>query len=254
MIKKMLGRIPLARLVYITLLSLIRYPFYIRDYLRFRAESRREFSLRWLDQWPCLLDKTSNTKFDRHYVYHTSWAARILAQTSPKVHVDISSSLYFVGIASAFVPIQFYDYRPANLQLSQLTANSADLTSLSFSSGSIPSLSCMHVVEHIGLGRYGDPLDSHGDLKAIAELKRVLAVRGDLLFVIPMGKPKIAFNAHRVYSLEQILSYFSDFQLKEFTLIPDDPSMPPLLNPSADIVAKQDYACGCFWFQKPQML
>ncbi len=35
----------------------------------------------------------------------------------------------------------------------------------------------MHVVEHVGLGRYGDPLDPDGDLKAIAELKRVTARR-----------------------------------------------------------------------------
>jgi hypothetical protein len=36
----------------------------------------------------------------------------------------------------------------------------------------------MHVVEHIGLGRYGDPIDPDGDLKAISELKRVVQKRG----------------------------------------------------------------------------
>jgi hypothetical protein len=36
----------------------------------------------------------------------------------------------------------------------------------------------MHVVEHIGLGRYGEPMDEQGDLKAIEELKRVLAPGG----------------------------------------------------------------------------
>lgn len=254
MIKKILKRIPLARQAYAGLMSLIRYPFYLKDYLGFRAlqnQVDRGFALRWVDQWPCLLDKTQFTKFDRHYVYHTSWAARVLAETRPVSHVDISSSLYFAGIVSAFIPIHFYDYRPADLQLSQLSTKHADLTSLHFETGSISSLSCMHVVEHVGLGRYGDPLNANGDLKAIAELKRVLAPGGDLLFVVPVGKPKVAFNAHRVYSFEQIRSYFSDLVLKEFYLIPDDSAAAhPSMNPSTEIVAEQNYACGCFWFQK----
>ena len=52
----------------------------------------------------------------------------------------------------------------------------------------------MHVIEHIGLGRYGDEMDPDGDLKAIDELKRVLSRKGDLLFVVPVGKPKIMYN------------------------------------------------------------
>ena len=36
----------------------------------------------------------------------------------------------------------------------------------------------MHVVEHIGLERYGDPFDSQGDLKPMRQLERVLAPQG----------------------------------------------------------------------------
>ena len=256
MIKKILKRIPLVHQAYKGLISLVRYPFYLKDFFAFRSlqsPGNRRFTLHWSDQWPCLLDKTPFTKFDRHYIYHTSWASRILGQTRTNSHVDISSSLYFVGILSAFIPIAFYDYRPANLQLSDLSIHHADLTKLPFEDGSFPSISCMHVVEHVGLGRYGDPLDSDGDLTAISELKRVLALNGNLLFVVPVGKPRIAFNAHRIYSFEQIQSYFSDLVLKEFYLIPDDSTgEAPLLNPSPKIVAEQNYACGCFWFQKIQ--
>ena len=84
---------------------------------------------------------------------------------------------------------------------------SADLTQLHFESESIESLSCLHTVEHIGLGRYGDPIDYDGDLKAIRELKRVVVKGGSILFVVPVGKPKIIFNAHRIYSYEQIINY-----------------------------------------------
>ncbi|MGA2030503.1 MAG: DUF268 domain-containing protein, partial [Verrucomicrobiota bacterium] len=77
-------------------------------------------------------------------------------------------------MVSAFVPVKFYDYRPADLHLDNLACEHADLQALPFADCGIQSISCMHVVEHVGLGRYGDPLDPNGDLKAMNELERVL--------------------------------------------------------------------------------
>ena len=102
----------------------------------------------------------------------------MLSHVRPAKHVDISSRLYFVVIASAFVLVEAYDFRPPRLTLDNLHVGTANLTALPFDDGSVASLSCMHVVEHVGLGRYGDPLDPDGDLKAMAELKRVLATEG----------------------------------------------------------------------------
>ncbi|MDQ2799362.1 MAG: DUF268 domain-containing protein, partial [Armatimonadota bacterium] len=196
-------------------------------------------------------DRTNDTAFDRQYVYHPAWAARILSETKPKEHIDISSILHFCSIVSAFIPVKFYDYRPADLILDGLTTGQADLTALPFESDSIASLSCMHTVEHIGLGRYGDPLDPEGDLKAMRELKRVLAPGGDLLFAVPVGKPKLMFNGHRIYAYAQIVDAFSGLDLKEFSLILDDSQPGGLVrNASEDLADAQNYGCGCFWFRK----
>jgi len=107
----------------------------------------------------------------------------------------------------------------------------------------------MHVVEHVGLGRYGDPLDPEGDLKAMAELRRVLEPGGNLLFVVPVGQPRVMFNAHRIYAYEQVMEAFGDLLLQEFSLIPD--SGPPRIEIVADPtqVANMHYGCGCFWFK-----
>lgn len=217
-----------------------------------RHVSNPRFALRWRDRWLCLGDATSVTGFDRHYVYHTAWACRVLAESRPQEHVDISSSLYFVATASAFLPIRFYDYRPAQLGLSGLFCDHADLTNLHFANDSIASLSCMHVVEHIGLARYGDPLDYDGDLRAVAELRRVLAVGGQLLFVVPIGgEARIQFNAHRIYTYRQVLGMFLDCNLVEFALIPDDGAAEGLVrNAPPEMADKQRYACGCFLFVK----
>jgi SAM-dependent methyltransferase len=203
------------------------------------------------DLYPIYGEATAATNFDRHYVYHTAWAARVLAITKPADHHDISSSLYFAAIASAFCPIHFYDFRPPELSLSSLVTNAGDVNHLPFENESIVSLSCMHVIEHIGLGRYGDAIDYDGDLKAIDELRRVVKKNGDLLFVVPVGKPRIQFNAHRIYSYEQIIEYFPDFSLQEFALIPDSPETGGLMpNPPPELVSQQTYACGCFWLRK----
>ena len=239
---------------YKTLIRIPAYFHFIVDFVRFKkmtALSRRRVPLFWKDRYPCLDDKTKTTCFDRHYIYHPAWAARILAQIKPEFHVDISSSLYFCTLVSAFIPVRFYDYRLADLRLSNLSSAAADLTALPFADRSVFSLSCMHVVEHIGLGRYGDPLDPDGDMKAIAELKRVLAIGGDLLFVVPVGKPRLMFNAHRIYSYEQVVNYFSEFKLQEFALIPDEQNIGGLMyKATKDMVDAQTYGCGCFWFRR----
>ena len=234
--------------------SLKKWLRFLSDFKRFKKLSTRghqRFHLLWKDIYPCLGDRTKQTNFDRHYVYHLGWAARIIARTNPDFHVDISSSLYFSSMISAFVPVQYYDYRPADLQLTQFSSEYADLLSLPFGNEQIQSLSCMHAVEHVGLGRYGDSLDPDGDLKAFRELQRILAERGSLLLVVPVGKPRIMFNAHRIYAYRQILSYFSELDLEEFALIPDDPKEGGVIHHAVEALADaQQYGCGCFWFRK----
>ncbi len=138
------------------------------------ADDENRFDLQNIQKFPCLSDKTITTAFDTHYIYHPAWAARIVKNLTPTFHVDISSTLHFCSLLSAFIPTRFYDYRPARLNLSQLSSESADLTHLPFDDNEIETLSCMHTIEHIGLGRYGDQIDPKGDIKAMSELQRVV--------------------------------------------------------------------------------
>lgn len=192
--------------------------------------------------------KDTDKLIDGQYVFHTAWAARILAETRPEKHVDFSSSEYFNAITSSFVPIDSYNFKPHHFGLDNLQTLKADLTNLDFEDNSLPSVSCMHVIEHIGLGRYGEVIDPEGDLKAIKELKRVIG--GDLLFVVPLsGAPRVIFNAHRIYSYKQIIGYFDGLKLIEFSLIPDG-TRSIIKNATEEMANKQFYGCGCFWFRK----
>ena len=242
----------IAKKIYWGLSTILFLPFIIADYRAFsRADKAKRFTYSLRTAYPQILDKTELTGFDRHYVYHTTWAARRVQELNPTLHTDIASSLYFPGIVSAFVPVAFYDYRPAPLHLSNLTTEHADLTKLHFESDSIESLSCMHTIEHIGLGRYGDPIDPEADITATKELARVLAPGGQLLFVTPVGKEAvIQFNAHRIYTYEQVLSLFPELTLKEFSYVPERGTEGIQENASPDSLKNESYACGLFVFSK----
>lgn len=218
---------------------------------RLENETEKRFPLLWEDRFPVLHEKTASIGFERHYTFHPAWAARILSVQKPAEHIDISSMLHFATLVSAFIPVKYYEFRPPSLSLPHFSTHAVDLFNLPFADNSIPSISCMHVVEHVGLGRYGDPLDYDGDLKAIAELQRVLAPEGDLLFVVPIGRPRIMFNGHRIYSYDQIVNYFGDLSLVEFSLIPDSAEDGDLVkNATKELVDNQTNGCGCFWYRK----
>jgi SAM-dependent methyltransferase len=223
-----------------------------KDFILFKKlDTDKRFEMNWLDIYPCLDDKTSVTYFEGHYTYHPAWAARVIKKIAPVVHVDISSTLHFCSIVSAFQDVEFYDYRPAPLKLEGLITGKTDLTNLQFDTDSIQSLSCMHTIEHIGLGRYGDMIDPNADLKAIQELKRVVTPGGNLIIVVPIGHSRLLFNAHRIYSYQQICSYFEPFTLKEFSLVPDNYLETGMIaNASQNDADNQNWGCGCFWFIK----
>lgn len=225
------------------------------DFRAFVALSKNynRFPCRWEDRYPCLDDNTENTSYDRHYVLHPAWAMRILAQNKPDLHIDIASTLRFVAQLSCIMPVKHYDYRLPLLSIDNLECVQADLTNLPFGANSVSSLSCMHTLEHIGLGRYGDPLDSDGDIKAAGELARVLSPGGNLLIVVPVGCARIEFNAHRIYSYHQVLDLFPFLQLKQYALIPDSHETGDILYGASEALTdSQNHGCGCFWFTKQE--
>jgi len=169
-----------------------------------------------VEYFPCLLDNTSHTPLEPTYFFQDSWAAKKIFDLKPQHHYDIGSSAKTIGILSQFVPITMIDIRPIELELPNLFFKKGSILNLPYEDNSINSLSSLCVVEHIGLSRYGDPLDPFGSEKAIKEIKRVLAVGGVVLFSVPVdSENKIYFNAHRAFTREYLLSLFSDMELLE---------------------------------------
>ena len=165
---------------------------------------------------PCIDDKTSTTPIDYVYFYQDSWCAGKVFENKPAKHVDIGSSAATIGIISYFTPTTMVDIRPLQVSLPGLTFLKGDILNLPFADNSVESLSSICVIEHIGLGRYGDIMDPYGTEKSARELARVLAKNGNLYVSVPIDADnKIFFNAHRAFTREYFLSLFKGLKLKE---------------------------------------
>lgn len=199
---------------------------------------------------PMLEEDTPFTSYDGHYTFFTIWALEIIKKINPEIHIDVASTLNFVTAATLFSSIKFYDIRPPVIKLKNLTVHKGDITRLPIKDGVVKSLSCMHVIEHIGLGRYGDQLDLNGDQNAANELKRVLSKNGNLLITVPLGRRRIEFNAHRVYSYQEVIKLFSGLKLHKFDYISEELGVGFVKNNPVKKSTTEEYGCGCFWFKK----
>jgi len=197
---------------------------------------------------PCLFERTATTSFDAHYFYQDVWAFNKIYESKVKSHVDVGSRTIYVGILSTITKVTFIDIRPLEAKLENLECKKGDILNMPYEDNSVQSLSCLNIAEHIGLGRYGEPLDPLGTIKATKELSRILAVNGNLYFSVPIGKPKVYFNAHRNHSPQQIIDYFRGLELKELSAVTDDKVFKK--NIPINILEKSNYACGLFHFRK----
>ena len=225
--------------------AVIGHPWFVRDALRYRSMGG-ELTVRDIN--PQVLDKTSETPFDPHYFHQAVWAARLISTSGTRQHHDVGSSVSFVGMLTAFTNVHFIDLRPLPVEVDGLTSVNGTILGLPFGDASISSLSCLHVLEHIGLGRYGDPLDPHGSIKAAAELQRVVAPSGDLYVSVPVGVRRTQFNAHRIFAPDDVPNLFSELTLVGFAIADDAGQFHGHAEPGD--WRGQRYACGMYHFRR----
>lgn len=229
------------------ILALPGLPRFVLDWIAFRRQ-HGGMPASWRDTFPRLDDRLPRTPFDPHYFFQGNWLARRLALAPPPRHVDIGSSVLTIGVLSAHVPTIFVDYRPLAARQSGLIPVGGDIVRLPFADASLPSVSCLHVIEHIGLGRYGDSLDAEGARRAATELQRVVSMGGKLYLSTPIGRERVCFNAHRVFSVATILAMFSQLRLVAFSYVDDGGRLHQ--DVPSDSVPPLDYGCGFFEFGK----
>ncbi len=222
---------------------------YTEDFLVYRRLVKDSKQTGKLKFFPQIFDRdASSHTFDKHYVYMDRWAFKHLQAKRPAEHIDIGSSVRFLSMATTVAKVKFVDIRPIKLDFDNFECVEGNILNLPFADASIGSLSCLHVAEHIGLGRYGDTLDPLGTKKACFELSRVLSPGGSLYFALPIGKPAVYFNAHRVHGPLTILEYFQNLKLLEFSAVNDQGQF--IKQADLQDYSSANYACGMFLFTK----
>ena len=189
-----------------------------------------------------------------HYFHQDLLVAKYVYQDAPERHVDIGSRIDgFVSHVASFREIEVYDIRPlpqtahTNIHFKQ-----ADL----MEPGSIPpadSVSCLHVIEHFGLGRYGDRLDVNGHRIGITQLISIVKPGGRLYISFPIGRTtNVQFNAHRVFSPDEILTYDevkNHLELERFDYV-DDVGDLHLNKSIEDAAGRFSWGCGIYTFRR----
>lgn len=228
------------------------FPRYVRDLRRFRALSAfgGYSSPRFRDLLPALGDASDEAgSAGSEYFLADLWVARRIYRAAPLRHVDVGSRIDgLIAHLLTFREVDVVDIRPLHSDVAGLRFVQADATSLDgIDSGSLPSVSSVHALEHFGLGRYGDPLDPDGHVKGIRSLGRVTAPGGDLYLAAPVGRPSIEFNAHRVLDPGLVPATLAGFEVLDFAAVVDGEVREGI---APGDVAGVRYACGLYHLRR----
>ena len=176
-----------------------------------------------------------------HYFHQDLYVAQSIFQSTPRRHIDVGSSLYgFVSHVASFREIEVIDIRPVVSSSPGITFHCLDLLNLPESwHGQADSISCLHVLEHIGLGRYGDDIAADGWLRGLRSLHDLLEEGGTLYLAVPTGEvQRIEFNAHRVFSLPYLRGHLLEyFEIEDLAFVDDQGRLIRGVNPFGDEAA-----------------
>lgn len=201
--------------------------------------------------FPCLSDRFEESGAGKgDYFNQDLLVARRIHENGPTKHVDVGSRIDgFVAHVASYREIEILDIRSLTSTIRNVSFRQCDLMGdlLPELVDYCDSLSCLHALEHFGLGRYGDPVRADGHLVGLANLRRLLKTGGTLYLSVPMGPQRIEFDAHRVFSLGHLLELVKpDFDLLAFSYVDDKGDLHER-EPLSDSAVANSFGCkyGC---------
>ena len=182
---------------------------YLRDYKTFRRGYAGKMNFK-----PCLHDRyEEGGAIKNEYFWQDLLVARAIHAAKPVKHVDIGSRVDgFVAHVASFRDIEVFDVRTISTKVPGVFFRKADLMdedflkSIAVDRGYCDSLSCLHAIEHFGLGRYSDPVNPQGYHHGISNMAQLLNPGGTFYLSTPIGRERVEFNANWVFDPRSIIS------------------------------------------------
>jgi len=240
-----------------TLYFLRGFPLYWYQLAKFLLKSNQKgtptaSALTVQSLFPCVGDRYQDAgRLDSHYFNQDLWAARKVYRLSPEHHVDVGSRVDgFISHLLTFRDVEVLDVRELSPVVSGMRFRQMDLMKVdAVPAGICDSISCLHAIEHFGLGRYGDPIEPDGHLKGLEAIAKLLKPEGTFLLSAPIGKERIEFNAHRVFAPQTLPTILADsFELVSYSFIDDAGSFHEDVRVEDTPVLR--YGCGLYEYRK----
>lgn len=240
------------------LFTLRAFPGFIQEYRLLQKQNLKQtMSWKIRPNMPCLSDRFAKSgTVQGHYFIQDLFVAQKIFQAQPLKHVDVASRVDgFVAHLAAFRTVEVFDIRPLAVPLPNIVFHQCDFMYLpenyvNYSA----SVSCLHALEHFGLGRYGDPIDIMGYQKGFENLARIVQKGGTLYLSVPIGHERIEFNGQRIFAIQTILNLAAHvFDLTSFSYIDDKGAFWPGFDLNQNVASPDlglNFGCGIFEFVK----
>ncbi len=219
---------------------------YIKDF--YQLKTQKNDALFPIGKLYPVLDEKNNSSGNAkgHYFHQDLLVARKIYHASPVKHIDIGSRVDgLISHLAVFRTVEVFDIRPLKQTVKNIYFKQLDLMSLPKKYiNYCDSISSLHAIEHFGLGRYGDSIDYFGHVKAIENITLMLKSGGVFYFSAPIGKQRIEFNAHRVFSIRYLLGLFEkNYSVNSFSYVDDG----GLLHENIAVGEGVENNFGCVW-------
>jgi len=208
---------------------------------------------------PILNEETDGAgKMSGHYFHQDLLIAQRIFTNNPETHLDIGSRTDgFVAHVAAFREIELLDIRPMKTRpVSNIKFKQADITKIEQSDYEYcDSISSLHAIEHIGLGRYGDDISYYGYKEALKNIVFLLRPGGKFYFSVPIGVvQRIEFNGHRIFNLPYLTNLLiENYKIDCFSYVDDNGDLHDDVSYNDDKALNScglNYGCGIFELTK----
>lgn len=168
------------------------------------------------------------------YFYQDLFVAQMIFDDKPKILADVGSRVDgFVANVASFREITVFDIRELTDKINNVTFLKQDITQPFDNTQKFDMVTCLHALEHFGLGRYGDPIIKDAVHRGIEGLVNLVEDNGILIISTPTGRERIEFNANWIFDAQKLCGIFDLLNMKleaVFKFNPEDKNF-EFLNP-----------------------